>query len=88
VDEPNLAAIVQQLVHDRPATSLFGLMCLVSGLAVVLGHQIWSGGIAPILGRLAAAAARGGTTCSSRWRVRLWGLAGCILPAQRRLVQD
>lgn len=49
VDEPGLGAIVQTMVHDRPVMLLFGMVCLASGLAVVLGHQVWSGGIAPIL---------------------------------------
>jgi hypothetical protein len=49
VDEPGLRAIIDALVQDRPATLLLSLICLGSGLAVVLGHQVWSGGIAPVL---------------------------------------
>jgi hypothetical protein len=49
VNEAGLSAIIEALVQDRPATLLLSLMCLGSGLAVVLGHQIWSGGIAPVL---------------------------------------
>jgi hypothetical protein len=49
VDEPGLGATVQALVHDRPVRLLLGLMCLAAGLAVVLSHQVWSGGIAPVL---------------------------------------
>jgi hypothetical protein len=49
VDERELSATLDALVQDRPATLLFSLMCLGCGLAVVLGHQIWSGGIAPVL---------------------------------------
>ena len=69
VDERDLAAIVQLLVHDRPATFLLSLMCLVSGLSVVLGHQIWSGGIAPILVTLVG------------WLLLLRGLVLLFLPA-------
>jgi hypothetical protein len=49
VDEPDMSATIQLLVHDRPATLIFSLVCIASGLAIVLSHQIWSGGIAPIL---------------------------------------
>ena len=49
VDEPGLNATVRALVHDRAATVLLSLLCLAAGLAVVLGHQVWSGGIASIL---------------------------------------
>ena len=69
VDEPGLGAIVQQLVHDRPATFLLSLMCLVSGLAVVLGHQVWSGGIAPVLITMVG------------WLLLLRGLVLLFLPA-------
>jgi prepilin signal peptidase PulO-like enzyme (type II secretory pathway) len=59
---------VPQLVHDRPATFLLALMCLVSGLAVVLGHQVWSGGIAPVLVTLVG------------WLLLLRGLVLLFLP--------
>jgi|HubBroStandDraft_1064217.scaffolds.fasta_scaffold271109_2 hypothetical protein len=49
IDEPGLSATIQLFVHDRPATLMLSLVCIASGLAVVLSHQIWSGGIAPIL---------------------------------------
>ena len=49
VDEPRLTTIVEAVVQDRPVTVLVGVMCLGAGLAVVFGHQIWSGGIAPVL---------------------------------------
>jgi hypothetical protein len=68
VDEPDLGAFVPQLVHDRPATFLLALMCLVSGLAVVLGHQVWSGGIAPVLVTLVG------------WLLLLRGLVLLFLP--------
>jgi hypothetical protein len=48
-DEPDLGATIQALPLDRPAILLLSLMCIASGLAVVLGHQVWSGGIAPVL---------------------------------------
>ncbi len=48
-DEPGLSETVRALAHDRPVTLLLSMMCLASGLAVVLGHQIWSGGVATVL---------------------------------------
>jgi hypothetical protein len=48
-DEPDLRASVRAVVNDRAATLVLSLICVASGLAVVLGHQIWSGGIAPVL---------------------------------------
>jgi hypothetical protein len=49
VDQSDFSAVVQAVVSDRPATLLLSLMCLAAGLAVVLAHQVWSGGIAQIL---------------------------------------
>jgi hypothetical protein len=49
IDEPNLRATVQLFAHDPPATLIVSLLCIASGLAVVLTHQVWSGGIAPVL---------------------------------------
>jgi hypothetical protein len=49
IDEPDLSTTIKLFVHDRPATLIFSLVCIASGLAIVLSHQIWSGGVAPIL---------------------------------------
>jgi hypothetical protein len=49
LDESDLRATIQLFVHDRPATLIVSLVCIASGLAVVLAHQVWSGGIAPVL---------------------------------------
>jgi hypothetical protein len=48
-DVPDRSATIRLFVHDRPATLILSLICIASGLAVVLMHQIWSGGIAPVL---------------------------------------
>jgi uncharacterized membrane protein len=69
LDEPGFGATVQVLVHDRPATLLLSLVCLGSGLAVVLGHQIWSGGLAPVLVTLVG------------WLLLVRGLVLLFLPA-------
>ncbi len=49
VDQSDFSADVQAVVSDRSATLLLSLMCLAAGLAVVLAHPAWSGGIAPVL---------------------------------------
>jgi hypothetical protein len=35
------------LIHTRPLLSIVGMVVLVSGLAMVLSHDIWSGGLLP-----------------------------------------
>ncbi len=37
------------LVHDRPLLFILGLIGLVAGLAMVLAHNIWSGGVLPVV---------------------------------------
>jgi len=37
------------LVHDRPLLLVLGMVGLIAGLAMVLAHNIWSGGPVPIL---------------------------------------
>ena len=40
---------VTALVHDRPLLLIAGLLNLVAGLAISIGHNVWSGGALPIL---------------------------------------
>ncbi|MCI0600130.1 MAG: hypothetical protein L0Y60_11550 [Beijerinckiaceae bacterium] len=37
------------LIHDRPLLLMLGLITLTAGLALVLAHNIWSGGALPIV---------------------------------------
>ena len=37
------------LVHDRPLLFILGLITLIAGLAMVLAHNIWSGGALPVV---------------------------------------
>jgi hypothetical protein len=46
--EAMLAAIAA-LVHDTPALLVVGLVGLVGGLAMVLGHNVSSGGVLPVV---------------------------------------
>jgi hypothetical protein len=37
------------LIHNPPLLLIFGMVWLAAGLAIVLGHNIWSGGTLPVL---------------------------------------
>lgn len=41
--------MVSYLVHDAPIVFLFGLITVAAGLAIVLSHNIWSGGALPVI---------------------------------------
>jgi 1,4-dihydroxy-2-naphthoate octaprenyltransferase len=40
---------IPALLGDRPAMVIFAIIALAAGLAIVLAHNIWSGGVLPIL---------------------------------------
>jgi hypothetical protein len=42
-------AVVAALLHDRPLMYVLGVWCLFAGLAVILAHNVWSGGPAPVI---------------------------------------
>ena len=37
------------LVRNPPLLMIFGMLWLVAGLAIVLGHNVWSGGVLPVV---------------------------------------
>ena len=37
------------LVHNPPLLLVFGMVWLVAGLAIILGHNIWSGGLLRVI---------------------------------------
>jgi hypothetical protein len=41
--------IASGVVHDPPLLFILGLITLTVGLAIVLGHNNWSGGILPVV---------------------------------------
>ena len=41
--------MVTVLVHNSPLLFIVGLITLVAGLAMILGHNIWSGGALPVI---------------------------------------
>jgi len=41
--------MVTVLVHNSPLLFIVGLITLVAGLAMILGHNVWSGGALPVI---------------------------------------
>ena len=37
------------LVHNPPLLLIFGMVWLIAGLAIILGHNVWSGGVLPVM---------------------------------------
>ena len=42
-------AIAETLVADAPVMFVLGIVSLAAGLAMVLGHNVWSGGVLPVV---------------------------------------
>jgi hypothetical protein len=49
VERQNTVSTIPALLGDRPAMVIFAIIALAGGLAIVLAHNIWSGGVLPIL---------------------------------------
>jgi len=49
LNQADVRVAIDDLVRDRAAIFLLAFMCLAGGLATVIGHQVWSGGIVPVL---------------------------------------
>ncbi len=41
--------MVTGLLHDPPTMFVMGLLAVIGGLAMVLAHNIWSGGVLPVV---------------------------------------
>jgi vacuolar-type H+-ATPase subunit I/STV1 len=41
--------LIAALVHDAPLLFTLGVLTTLGGLALVLAHNVWSGGIAPVI---------------------------------------
>ena len=46
---PATVLTVAALLHDRPLMYVLGVLCLFAGLAMVLAHNLWSGGAAAVI---------------------------------------
>jgi vacuolar-type H+-ATPase subunit I/STV1 len=49
VDKPGTLDAVHAIAEQRSMQIVLGMVGVAIGLAVVLGHQIWSGGILPVV---------------------------------------
>jgi hypothetical protein len=56
------------LVHNPPLLLIFGMVWLIAGLAIILGHNVWSGGVLPVVVTLVG------------WLILLRGLLLLTLP--------
>jgi hypothetical protein len=49
VEREPWTAAVTALVHDPPLMLLLGMLVVAAGLALVLAHNVWSGGALPVV---------------------------------------
>jgi hypothetical protein len=49
VERQNAISTIPALLGNRPVMVIFAIIALAGGLAIVLGHNIWSGGPLPVL---------------------------------------
>jgi hypothetical protein len=48
-DKRSVVETTTMLIHDRPLLLILGMIALVGGLAMVLSHNVWSGGAMPVV---------------------------------------
>ena len=61
---------VTALVHNPPLLLILGMIGLIAGLAIVLGHNVWSGGLLPVIVTLVG------------WLILIKGLLFLFIPPQ------
>ena len=72
-DRNSVVEMASALVDDRALLLIVGLIALAIGLALVIGHNVWSAGVFPLLITLFG------------WSQLLRGLALLFLPAQAQI---
>ena len=73
LDPDSMIEMATALVDDRALLLIVGLISLGIGLAIVVGHNVWFGGVLPILITLFG------------WSQLLRGLALLLLPAETQV---
>lgn len=73
IDRDSIIEMATALIDDRALLLIIGLIALGIGLAIVVGHNVWSGGLLPILVTLFG------------WSQLLRGLALLLLPAETQV---
>lgn len=43
------SALIEDAIADQPVMLTYGMISLAIGLAMVLGHNVWSGGLLPVV---------------------------------------
>ena len=61
------AAMVESAIANQPAMLTYGILSLGLGLAMVLGHNVWSGGLLPVVVTLVG------------WRILMKGIVLLLL---------
>lgn len=69
--KPAILATSARIVRDPGMVLLTGIMRIVAGLAIVIGHDVWTGGALPIVVTLLG------------WTTLLGGLALIFLPQEK-----
>lgn len=49
IDKPRTMEMMTALLQDRSALIIVGVLGTTAGMAIVLGHQRWSGGVLPVV---------------------------------------
>ena len=73
LDPDSIIEMATALIDDRALLLIVGLIALGIGLAIVVGHNVWSGGLMPILITLFG------------WSQFLRGLALLLLPTETQI---
>jgi len=73
LDRDSIVEMATALIDDRALLLIVGLIALGIGLAIVVGHNVWSGGLMPIVITLFG------------WSQFLRGLALLLLPAETQV---
>jgi hypothetical protein len=73
LDKDSVVEMATALIDDRALLLIVGLIALGIGLAIVIGHNVWSGGLFPIAITLFG------------WSQLLRGLALLFLPAETQI---
>ncbi len=73
LDRDSIIEMATALIDDRALLLIVGLIALGIGLAIVVGHNVWSGGLMPIVVTLFG------------WSQLLRGVALLFLPAETQV---
>ena len=73
LDRDSIVEMATAILDDRALLLIVGLIALGIGLAIVIGHNVWSGGLFPIVVTLFG------------WSQLLRGLALLLLPAETQV---